>query len=75
MVIFARTKTVINQVSGAEVRRDVTHEFDVFSENIVQLIIFSKVRPILREKTLQDILPTLQFTLHNFEQDLLSNLM
>lgn len=75
MVIFARTKTIINQVSGAEVRRDVTHEFDVSTENIVELIIISKVRPILREKTLQDILPTLQFTLHNFEQDLLSNLM
>ena len=62
-------------MSGAEVRRDVTHEFDVSTENIVQLIIISKVGPILREKTLQDILPTLQFTLHNFEQDLLSNLM
>ena len=56
-------------------RRDVTHEFDVFTDNFVQLIIISKVLPILREKTLQDILPTLQFTLHNFEQDLLSNLM
>lgn len=75
MVIFARTKTVINQVSAAEVRRDVTHEFDVFSENIVQLTIFAKVKPILREKTLQDMLPTLQFTLHNFEQDMFSNLM
>lgn len=62
-------------MSGAEVRRDVTHEFDVFTDNFVQLIIISKVIPILREKTLQDILPTLQFTLHNFEQDLLSNLM
>lgn len=62
-------------MSGAEVRRDVTHEFDVSTENIVELTIFSKVRPILREKTLQDMLPTLQFTLHYFEQDLLSNLM
>jgi hypothetical protein len=57
------------------VKSDMTHEFDVFTENIVQLTIFSKVKPILREKTLQDLLPTLQFTLHNFEQDLLSNLM
>ena len=53
----------------------MAHEFDVFTENIVQLTIFSKVNPILSEKTLQDLLPTLQFTLHNFEQDLLSNLM
>ena len=58
-----------------EVQRDMTHEFDVFTENIVQLTIFSKVKPILREKTLQDLLPTLQFTLHSFEQDLFSNLM
>ena len=57
------------------VKSDMTHEFDVFTENIVQLTIFSKVKPILREKTLQDLLPALQFTLHNFEQDLLSNLM
>jgi hypothetical protein len=57
------------------VKSDMTHEFDVFTENIVQLTIFSKVKPILREKTLQDLLPTLQFTLHNFEQDLFSNLM
>lgn len=53
----------------------MAHEFDVFTENIVQLTIFSKVKPILREKTLQDVLPTLQFTLHSFEQDLFSNLM
>ena len=57
------------------VKSDMTHEFDVFTENIVELTIFSKVKPILREKTLQDLLPTLQFTLHSFEQDLLSNLM
>lgn len=57
------------------VKSDMTHEFDVFSENIVELIIFSKVKPILREKTIQDRLPSLQFTLHRFEQDLLSNLL
>ncbi|MBR2169944.1 MAG: hypothetical protein IKC30_01620 [Rikenellaceae bacterium] len=57
------------------VKSDMTHEFDVFTENIVELTIFSKVKPILREKTLQDLLPTLQFTLHSFEQDLLSNLL
>lgn len=58
-----------------EVKRDMTHEFDVFTEHIVELTIFSNVKPILREKTLQDVLPTLQFTLHRFEQDLLSNLL
>lgn len=58
-----------------EVKRDMTHEFDVFTENIVQLTIFSQAKPILREKTLQDVLPAMQFTLHNFEQDLFSNLM
>lgn len=58
-----------------EVKCDMTHEFDVFTENIVKLTIFSKVKPLLREKTLQDILPTLQFTLHNFEQDLFRNLL
>lgn len=58
-----------------EVKRDMTHEFDVFTENIVELTIFSKVKPIMREKTVQDVLPTLQFTLHRFEQDLLSNLL
>ena len=57
------------------VKSDMTHEFDVFTENIVELTIFSKVKPILREKTLQDLLPTLQFILHSFEQDLLSNLL
>ena len=57
------------------VKSDMTHEFDVFTENIVELTIFSKVKPILREKTMQDLLPTLQFTLHSFEQDLLSNLL
>ncbi len=58
-----------------KVQREMTHEFDVFTENIVELTIFSKVKPLLRNKTLQDVLPTLQFTLHNFEQDLFSNLM
>lgn len=53
----------------------MAHEFDVFTENIVQLTIFSQAKPILREKTLQDVLPAMQFTLHNFEQDLFSNLM
>ena len=53
----------------------MTHEFDVFTENIVELTIISKVKPILREKTIENVLPTLQFTLHNFEQDLLSNLL
>ena len=57
------------------VKSDMTHEFDVFTENIVQLTIFSQAKPILREKTLQDVLPAMQFTLHNFEQDLFSNLM
>ena len=57
------------------VKSAMTHEFDVFTENIVQLTIFSKVKPILRAVTLQDRLPDLQFTLHNFEQDLFSNLM
>lgn len=57
------------------VKCDMTHEFDVFDEHCVQLTIFSKAKPILREKTLQDVLPTLQFTLQNFEQDPLSNLM
>ena len=57
------------------VKSDMTHEFDVFTENIVELTIFSKVKPILREKTIQDCLPSLQFTLHRLEQDLLSNLM
>ena len=58
-----------------EVKRDMTHEFDVFTENIVELTIFSATKPILREKTLQDVLPTLQLILHHFEQDLLSNLL
>jgi hypothetical protein len=57
------------------VQSDMTHEFDVFDEHCVQLTIFSKVKPILRAVTLQDRLPDLQFTLHNFEQDLFSNLM
>lgn len=58
-----------------KVQREMTHEFDVFTKNIVELTVFSKVKPLLRNKTLQDVLPTLQFTLHNFEQDLFSNLM
>ena len=57
------------------VKSDMTHKFDVFDEHCVQLTIFSKVKPILRAVTLQDRLPNLQFTLHNFEQDLFSNLM
>lgn len=57
------------------VKSDITHEFDVYSENLVQLTIISVEKPVLREKTLQDLLPTLQFTLHSFEQDLFSNLM
>ena len=58
-----------------EVKRDMTHEFDVFNENIVELTIFSKAKPILREKTIENVLPALHFYLHNFEQDLLSNLL
>lgn len=57
------------------VKRDMIHEFDVYDEHCVQLTITSAAKPILREITLQNVLPTLQFTLHNFEQDLLSNLM
>lgn len=61
--------------NASKIKRDMTHEFDVFTENIVELTIISKVKPILREKTIENVLPTLQFTLHNFEQDLLSNLL
>lgn len=57
------------------VKSDITHEFDVYSENLVQLTIISAEKPVLRETTLQDRLPSLQFTLHSFEQDLFSNLM
>lgn len=57
------------------VKSDITHEFDVYSENLVQLTIISAEKPVLRETTLQDRLPSLQFTLHRFEQDLLSNLL
>ena len=61
--------------NAVEIKRDMTHEFDVFTENIVELTIFSKAKPILREKTIENVLPALQFYLHNFEQDLLSNLL
>lgn len=57
------------------VKSDMTHEFDVYSENLVQLTIISAEKPVLRETTLQDRLPSLQFALHRFEQDLFSNLM
>lgn len=57
------------------VKRDMIHEFAVYDEYCVQLTITSAAKPVLREITLQNVLPTLQFTLHNFEQDLLSNLM
>lgn len=57
------------------VKSDMTHEFDVYSENLVQLTIISAEKPVLRETTLQDRLPSLQFTLHRFEQDLFSNLL
>lgn len=57
------------------VKSDMTHEFDVYDEHCVQLTITSAAKPVLREITLQNVLPTLQFTLHNFEQDLLSNLL
>lgn len=57
------------------VKRDMIHEFDVYDEHCVQLTITSAAKPVLREITLQNVLPTLQFTLHRVEQDLLSNLM
>ena len=57
------------------VKSDMTHEFDVYDEYCVQLTITSAAKPVLREITLQNVLPPLQFTLHNFEQDLLSNLI
>lgn len=57
------------------VKSDMIHEFDVFDEHCVQLTITSEAKPVLREITLQDVLPTLQFALHSFEQDLFSNLM
>ena len=57
------------------VKSDMTHEFDVYDEHCVQLTIISEAKPVLREITLQDVLPTLQFALHSFEQDLFSNLM
>ena len=53
----------------------MAHEFDVFDEHCVQLTIFSAVKPILRQKTLQEFLPTVKFTLDIVEQDLFSNLM
>ena len=58
-----------------EVKRDMTHEFDVFDEHCVQLTIFSAVKPIVRQRTLQKILPDVKFTLDIVEQDLFSNLM
>lgn len=53
----------------------MAHEFDIFDEHCVQLTILSAVKPILRQKTLQEFLPTVKFTLDIVEQDLLSNLM
>ena len=58
-----------------EVKRDMTHEFDVFDEHCVQLTILSAVKPIVRQRTLQKILPDVKFTLDIVEQDLFSNLM
>lgn len=58
-----------------EVKSDMTHEFDVYNEHCVQLTIISATKPLMREKTVQDRLPSLQFTIHSFEQDLLSNLL
>lgn len=53
----------------------MAHEFDVFDEHCVQLTIFSAVKPIVRQRTLQKILPDIKFTLDIVEQDLFSNLM
>ena len=53
----------------------MAHEFDIFDEHCVQLTILSAVKPILRQKTLQEFLPTVKFTLDTVEQDLFSNLM
>ena len=53
------------------VKSDMTHEFDVLWDSIVQLAITSTVKPILREQNT----PALPFTLKSFEQDLLSNML
>ena len=50
----------------------MTHEFDVFDEHCVQLTIFSAVKPIVRQRTLQKILPDVKFTFDIVEQDLFS---
>lgn len=67
--------TYFENANAVIAAKDMTHMFDVLSENCVQLKIISAVKPTLRETTLQDRLPSLQFTLHRFEQDLLSNLL
>lgn len=67
--------TYFENANAVIAAKGMTHEFDVLSENCVLLKIISAVKPTLRETTLQDILPSLKFTLHNFEQDLLSNLL
>ena len=67
--------TYFENANAVIAAKGMTHEFDVLSENCVLLKIISAVKPTLRETTLQDTLPSLKFTLHNIEQDLLSNLL
>ena len=67
--------TYFENANAVIAAKGMTHEFDVLSENCVLLKIISAVKPTLREMTLQDILPSQKFTLHNIEQDLLSNLL
>lgn len=61
--------------NGDDVYRKTVYQFDVLDEHCVQLTIFSAVKPIMRQRTFQQYCPSAKFTLHNYEQDLFSNLM
>jgi hypothetical protein len=55
-----------------EVQRDMTHEFDVYSEHEVSLTVKPEVQPQFRRINPYEALPNAQFVITNYDQGLLS---
>lgn len=71
---LARLLVSVYYENGQEVKRCMTHEFDVLSEQIVQLTIYSIARPTLCKQSIKALTPNDPFRLYYFERKQIQDL-
>lgn len=59
--------------NAERVKANMTHKFDVYSEQEVSLTVISSVQPMFRRINPYEALPDAQFAITNYSQDLLSD--